>query len=105
MAMVALGNLESGVRDIDRGLDVWQRTGGNFSRDIQLLEAADILFERGCHEIARRYVDETKRHYATGPERAGYAEYLRLDALLASVEGDRASARAGLREAIVVAEG
>ena len=68
------------------------------------MEAADHLLRAGCAEAARRHLEEAKGYFATGPERAGYAEHFRVDGVLAAAAGDRALARARLEEAITVAE-
>ncbi len=104
MAMVGLDAAASGKSDIDKGLDLWRRSSGNFAVDFTLVDAAGTFAQAGHLEMARPYVDEARRYYAIGPERANYAEFFRIDGLLAVLDGDRASGRAKLREAITVAE-
>jgi class 3 adenylate cyclase/tetratricopeptide (TPR) repeat protein len=104
IAMVGLGDLTRGALEIEHGLDLWRRRSGGFSIDILLMEAADHLLRAGYAEAARRHLEEAKGYYATGPERAGYAEHLRVDGVLAAAAGDRAFARAQLEKAITVAE-
>jgi class 3 adenylate cyclase/tetratricopeptide (TPR) repeat protein len=104
MTVMALGDVSSGVEEFDRGLDLWRRSSGQFAVDLLLVEAADILVQNGCYEVARPYLEEARRHFASGPERSGYAEFFRIDGRLMAVDGDRGAARAKFQEARAIAE-
>ena len=104
-ASVALGDVAAGERALELGFDMWRRSSGTNNLENMLLDAADILIQKGHLEAGRRYWEEAGRCYATAPERGSYAEYFRLDGALRVLAGDRASARARFQEAIDVAQG
>ncbi|MBN9488540.1 MAG: AAA family ATPase [Alphaproteobacteria bacterium] len=104
IALTALGEIVMGIEELDRGIELWSRAGGKFALDLMLVETAHTLMRRGDREIARRYVLQAGSHFASGSERAGYAEYLRLEGLLAAADGDREAAYKKLREAVDLAE-
>jgi tetratricopeptide (TPR) repeat protein len=99
-----LGEAQAGMNEIEKGIELWRRSAGIFSMDILLTEAAHYLSSCGGQELARRLVQDAKRIYEIGPERAAYPECLRLEGVFTALDGNAAAAHKKLREAIKAAE-
>ena len=68
--------------------------------DSALLEPAHALIDAGRLDLARPYIGRVADLYARCPERALYADFLRMDVLLKASDGDEAGARARLQKAL-----
>ena len=104
MAIAATGNVEDGVSAIDIGLGLWRQTSDKFSLDLLLIEAANMFLRLDRPENVRRYLDQVEALYREVAERAGYAEYLRIDGRLLELSGNREGAAARYQEAVAYAD-
>jgi tetratricopeptide (TPR) repeat protein len=102
-AAAGRGEFDEAVDNLDRGVDLWRRSAGDFSLDSLLLDPAHVFIESGRSDLARPYIRLAGDIYAISLERGVYAEFLRMDGLLKAIDGDEAVARAQLEKAIDVA--
>ncbi len=99
-ALAGLGVFDEATDSLEKGIDDWRSSSGDFSLDWIRLEPARILIEKGRIDLARPYVVQTGDFFLASPERGYYAEYLRMDGLLRLADGDAATARHRFKEAI-----
>ncbi|MCX7366340.1 MAG: AAA family ATPase [Alphaproteobacteria bacterium] len=103
-ARIALGEVQMGLDEIERGQELWRRFGGKFSTESRLADLADMLARSGHNQLARAYLDQAKAYYLADPERTAYADYLRMEGVISVADGDHVAAYAKLRAAIEFAE-
>jgi len=99
-ALAGLGAFDEATDSLEKGMDNWRSSSGDFSLDWIRLEPARILIENGRIDLARPYVVQTGDFFSASPERGYYAEFLRMDGLLRLADGDAATARRRFGEAI-----
>jgi class 3 adenylate cyclase/tetratricopeptide (TPR) repeat protein len=103
-ARVRLGQINEGVRDLRRGLELWIAAGGKFHASHYSANCAHHLIKQDCYQEAEEFVLCGEKIQRETEERCYEAELLRLRATLLSVNGRCAEASEHLCEAIKIAE-
>jgi tetratricopeptide (TPR) repeat protein len=103
-ALVAMGQLDDGIRLLRDGYSGWVMFGGSFWSTFYAANAAEVLLNAGRRDEATEFVLAGEKRQQETEEKFQAASLLSLRGRLAELDGDRAGAETAYRRAIEIAE-